>query len=77
MQSLHVPIAHKSPILTGSNGIFDQWEGGVSVSLLLGVLTFISCSKGCWLVLKAVLDMHYWIFEANRHNKMFSRHLHD
>lgn len=49
----------------------------LSVSLLLGILEFIGCCKGCWLILKAVFDRHYWVLEANRHNKMFSRHLND
>lgn len=49
----------------------------LSACLLLGILEFIGCSKGCWLILKAVFDRRYWVFEANRHNKMFSRHLND
>lgn len=49
----------------------------LSVSLLLGILEFIGCSKGCWLIQKALFDRHHWVFEANGHNKMFRRRLND
>ncbi len=34
----------------------------LSVSLLLGIIDFIGCSQGCWLIQKALFDRHYWIF---------------
>lgn len=29
MRSFHIPTAHKSLILTGLSGIFDQWKSGI------------------------------------------------
>lgn len=51
--------------------------GGLSISLLLGILEFIGCSKGYWLIQKALFYRHLWVFEANGHNKMFRRRLND
>ena len=76
MQSVHIPIAHKSLILVGLSGIFDQWKRGISVSYLQrscsplpGISYFLTL-----LLLRMLYQPKIWLFDILgmiRNNQLF------